>query len=423
MAISQTSIDKPLAGPNDHGARSASIERGEIVIQCVAKVCLSRFGGGLRALILTGSLARGEGSLEAKTKTGEAAGDAEFILILQDGAAEPASAQVGVLAAEMERECAQAGINCKVGLAIGHADLLRQMRPHIFAYETKVRGRVVLGEETILGLIPDFTPSDIPIDDAWRLLSNRMIELLEAFSVEGFLRQESVGRAIQYRTIKLQLDMATSLLLFLGRYAPSYTERCENLRSLAKESNSENDLPFSLRELADAVDDSTNWKLNHGGSVDGRAEWSWVLRTCRCAYQLWDWELQRMTGKRDGASTEKCLLAMKKQPEAARFRGWLVVIRECGLPLAQRPWRRWFRLSRSASPRYWTYAVAGELFSRMDFLFAAEQMGEADDFEAATLASRLPMAALDGGAGSQSWVALMRTVAWNYHQFLEKTRA
>jgi hypothetical protein len=59
----------------------------------------------------------------------------------------------------------------------------------------------------------------------------------------------------------------------------------------------------------------------------------------------------------------------------------------------------------------------------MDFLFAAEQMGEADDFEAATLASRLPMAALDGGAGSQSWVALMRTVAWNYHQFLEKTRA
>jgi hypothetical protein len=59
----------------------------------------------------------------------------------------------------------------------------------------------------------------------------------------------------------------------------------------------------------------------------------------------------------------------------------------------------------------------------MGFLFAAEQMGEADDFEAATLASRLPMAALDGGADPRSWVALMRTVAWNYHQFLEKTRA
>jgi len=423
MTISEPSIEKPLAGLDGRGARSASIERAEIVIQRVTKVCHSRFGSGLRALILTGSLARGEGSLQAEPGAGEAAGDAEFILVLQDGVSEPEPAEAAALAAEMENECAAAGIVCKAGLAIGHADILRQMRPHIFAYETKFRGRVVLGEEAILGLIPEFTPSDIPLEDAWRLLSNRMIELLEAFSEDGFSQRELVGRAIQYRTIKLQLDMATSLLLFLGRYAPSYTERCESLKCLAKGNNSEGDLPFSLRELADAVEASTDWKLNHGGSVDGRAEWSWVLRTCRSAYQLWDWELQRMTGKRDGASTEKCLLAMKKQPQAARFRGWLVVLRECGLPLTERPWRRWLRLSRSASPRYWTYAVAGELFSRMDSLFAIEQIARPAGPEIATLASQLPVTPPGEGGDPKSWVALMRTVAWNYHEFLEKTRA
>jgi hypothetical protein len=423
MALSESSIEKPVAGLMGRGARSISIERAEIVIQRVTKVCHSRFGSGLRALILTGSLARGEGSLQTEAGAAEAAGDAEFILILQDGVAEPASAEVAVLTAEMEKECARAGIVCKVGLAIGDADILRQMRPHIFAYETKFRGRVVFGEEAILDLIPEFKPSDIPLEDAWRLLSNRMIELLEAFSEEGFSPRDLVGPTIQYRTIKLQLDMATSSLLFLGRYAPSYTERCESLRCLAKENNTGGDLPFSLGELAEAVEASTDWKLNHGGSVDGVAEWSWVLRTCRSAYQLWDWELQRMTGGRDGASIEKCLLAMKKQPRAARFRGWLVVYRECGLPLAKRPWRRWFRLSRSASPRYWTYAVAGELFSRMDSLFSSEPIAGPADPELATLASRLPVAPSDEGDEPKSWVALMRTVAWNYHQFLEKTRA
>jgi hypothetical protein len=423
MTISEPSVEKAFAGSNGRSARSASIEHAEIVIQRVAEVCHSRFGSGLRALILTGSLARGEGSLQADAGAADAAGDAEFILILHNGVTEPAPAEFAVLIAEMERECAQARIVCKIGLAIGDADLLRQMRPHIFAYETKCRGRVVLGEKTILDLIPEFTPSDIPLEDAWRLLSNRMIELLEAFSEEGISRRELVGAAIQYRTNKLQLDMATSLLLFLGRYAPSYTERCEILTRLAQENNARSDLPFSLRELADAVEASTDWKLNHGGSVDGLAEWTWVLRTCRSAYQLWDWELQRMTGKRDGDPIEKCLLAMKEQPLAARFRGWLVVARECGLPFLERPWRRWFRLSRSASPRYWTYAVTGELFSRMDSLLAIEPIGGSADPEIATLASRLPMAPRAQDGDPKSWVALMRTVARNYHQFLEKTRA
>jgi len=423
MTISEPSIEKPLAGLDCAGARSASIERAEIVIQRVTTVCHSRFGSGLRALILTGSLARGEGSLQAEGEKEQAAGDAEFILILRDGVAEPARPEFAVLIAEMERECAEAGIVCKIGLTIGDANLLRKMRPHIFAYETKCRGRVVLGEKTILDLIPEFTASDIPLEDAWRLLSNRMIELLEAFAEEGFSPRELVGAAIQYRANKLQLDMATSLLLFLGRYAPSYTERCEILERVAKENNARGDLPFSLRELADAVEASTDWKLNHGGAVDGLAEWSWVLRTCRSAYQLWDWELQRMTGKRDGDCTEKCLLAMKKQSRAARFRGWLVVARECGLQFTKRPWRRWFQLGRSASPRYWTYAVAGEMFSRMDSLFAIEPIAASADPEVAALASRLPMAPRSEGGDPNSWVALMRTVAWNYHQFLEKTRA
>jgi hypothetical protein len=63
------------------------------------------------------------------------------------------------------------------------------------------------------------------------------------------------------------------------------------------------------------------------------------------------------------------------------------------------------------------------MFSRMDSLFAIEPIAASADPEVAALASRLPMAPRSEGGDPNSWVALMRTVAWNYHQFLEKTRA
>ncbi len=44
-------------------------------------MCVQRFGSGLRAVILTGSLARGEGTLSSDGTPGKLASDAEFILV------------------------------------------------------------------------------------------------------------------------------------------------------------------------------------------------------------------------------------------------------------------------------------------------------------------------------------------------------
>src|SRR4051812_4525456 len=54
------------------------------------EVCLSRYLDRIRAIVLTGSLARGEGTFVRQDSTWLVAGDAEFILILHDSQSLPA---------------------------------------------------------------------------------------------------------------------------------------------------------------------------------------------------------------------------------------------------------------------------------------------------------------------------------------------
>jgi len=121
----------------------------EIVIQRVTKVCHSRFGSGLRALILTGSLARGEGSLQAEPGAGEAAGDAEFILVLQDGVSEPEPAEAAALAAEMETNVRRRELFCQSRLAIGHADICDKCG-RTYSLRNEISRTVVLARKQFL---------------------------------------------------------------------------------------------------------------------------------------------------------------------------------------------------------------------------------------------------------------------------------
>jgi hypothetical protein len=397
---------------------------GERVAQETAGKCARHFGSALRAVVLTGSLARGEGSLSSDGTPGKLASDAEFVVILHDRAPLPKSSDTTRLSGEIESQLATGGAQCHISLSCTHDDFLRKMRPHIFAYELKTCGKVLFGEQNILSLIPVFSPTDIPLEDGWRLLSNRMIEM-----VEGLCEARSVGRGpvphdVFYRAIKLNLDTATSLLIFAGNYAPSYRQRSRNITDLARNGTDATGLPFSLKQVALLTAGCTDWKLLRNTALGDAVDWQWIAIACRNALLLWEWELRKMT-KAEGelSPVELCMRLMRQQPLAARIRGWLYVMRREGWKKTSTQWPRWLNLARKASPRFWVYSVIGELFIHLDSHVAGRIGREVSNVNWNVLRKYLPVLPQDPLNSTDEWQRTAKDAVWNYRQFLVDTRA
>ena len=193
-------------------------------------------------------------------------------------------------------------------------------RPHITC-ELHCCGRVVCGDDNPLQLIPAFPASAIDREDAWRLLANRIIECLELSpTLPG--EQSAATEELHYRTVKLFLDMATSLLVFLHAYEPTYAGRAQKLRQLA-EQDEQAVLPFVLKNFAGRVDECTRWKISGGGGA-----WNSVPEIFRealdYARRLWQWELAKLTATAAEASPEMLFAAAAARQSAwEKIRGWL----------------------------------------------------------------------------------------------------
>ena len=295
-----------------------------------ARLCFQTHGKSLRAVVLAGSLARDEATLVEEKKSWRLLGDAEFLLIFHARAPLPPKVAMSFLRQNIATSISRLGITGEVCLGAAHPNYLRNLRPDIFAYELRNCGRVVGGDSEILTNIPSFPVSDIPLEDSWRLLSNRMVEQLEA--LEGLEQRPKVlPRRLLYRTIKLYLDMATSFLLFAGEYAPSYLERERRLKSLAETRSEDSSFPFDLRRFCDRVSECTRWKLsgaelNTSSYLTQPAElgFSWWEEAVGYAQLLWRWELACLAGTTVQASNQELMERwMKSQPASRRLRGWL----------------------------------------------------------------------------------------------------
>jgi hypothetical protein len=418
------------------GLRSASIEalaeasalKGAICEETV-RVCLQAYGEQLRAIVLTGSLARDEATVVGNEGQWRLWGDAEFFLVFQDRATLPGAATLKGLGGEIESSLLQRKLLCRIGLSAVQARYFRRLQPHIFAYELRKWGTAVWGDSNVLALIPEFTTSEIPLEDAWRLLCNRVIELLEV-GPDAATGARNGGQELRYRAAKLYLDMATSYLVFRGAYSPSYRERSEALSRLEKETLAPEMLPFSLRDFADRVAASTRLKITgsvpEGSSLalpqsnDALSLWKESLSV---ALGLWRWELARLAGVEGNRADSELVRAwMRRQPFSRRLRGWLYVARKRGWLRSCADWPRWALLAWRASPRYWIYAVTFELVRRY-----VEAGGDAGAWKDAgsnleELRDWLP-ATQGGGPSGDAWHRLSAETAWNYHEYLEATRA
>jgi hypothetical protein len=403
----------------------------EIIGDCVAQRCSQVFGNSLRAVIVTGSVARDEATLFPEENGWRILGDADFLLIFRDATTLPDAIAMRKLREDVETSILQERIIVHIDISAGHATYLQRLCPDIGAYELRNCGKVIWGDSKILANILPCSPAAIPLEDAWRLLSNRMVEHLNTFD-ELQKKPTDLSPQAFYRTLKLYLDMATSFLVFAGDYAPTYAQRAERLAALPAKLRREIDLPFDLQRFSERVTECAKWKISNNDPCRSQRFWSmasagfgWWTEAIDWAGKLWRWELERLTRSSGQENTNQLLRRwMQGQPLSRRGRGWLYVARDQGWVRAWKNWPRWARLAWRASPRYWVYGVANEMFAiQASCIDQNAELPERGPKRQA-LRSYLPVVpALMDSHELSEWSKLTKEIIWNYEKFLQPTKA
>src|SRR4051794_7019183 len=205
--------------------RGASASLREQICRAVVAAGDRHFAERLQTVILTGSMARDEATFQSRGSGVEVLGDAEFVLVFRNL---PNRAELDRFMVDAQKMCAAEQIACKIDCSAVRPDYFRKLRPNIYSYELLTCGRVCGGDSQAFVQAPRFQVAEIPREDGWRMLCNRLVELLEVFSENG---ASSLGSAGDYRAVKMNLDIATSILVFAGLYRPGYQERSRIFQS------------------------------------------------------------------------------------------------------------------------------------------------------------------------------------------------
>ena len=278
----------------------------------------------LVAVVLTGSFARGEGSVLPIGGRLKVLGDIEFFVVL----ARPLDYRR--LRAEMATWGPLAAAT--VGADRVHADiefgpvhvgyLEHRAKPSIFVYDLRHHGKVLWGRPDVLAAMPAVEADDIPREDALRLLLNRTIEQLDAYDRIATLEGDACVD-VAYQRIKLTLDLAGSALAFTGLHRASYAARPSSLGGLVRETPSlARRLPPGFeRELAEA----TRIKLapDESDFIDVRPDTlrAKIVAGIPAILGLLRWELGQLLG--DDDELEGLLDRYLRAPSlTARLRDW-----------------------------------------------------------------------------------------------------
>lgn len=390
------------------------------ICQVVKEHCSAAFGARLTSLILTGSTARSESTILAAGSTWKILGDAEFlILVRQESAAdEELAASVSTKSA---KELFKHGINVSVDVAVVTASYLQNLPPYIFSYELRTCGKIISGDSRVLSLIPKFSAMQVSREDAWRLLCNRMIEHL-AFIDDLETSPSELTPRLEYATVKLYLDMATSYLVFSGNYAPTYRERADRLLTMAQ--NRANDAPFPLAKLAARVADCTAWKLSRDETLaeNGHEFWHEGISYMR---RLWRWEVIQLTHAAGELTVSSLTGYLARQQTAGQWlRSWMSAAKRNGWLKSVLQAPRWTRLALRSTPRYLVYQVAAEIAFRLPCLVKHSGQPPRLDLNWRDLRNLLPMQAPEQALLRRpAWRQAADDVLWNYSHLLRDTRA
>lgn len=415
MTVGPHSSSKPSAAAL---ANSEATAVKQTICEETCRIVVPNFSSGLRSIVLAGSMARDEATIEKEPQKLIVLGDADFFLIFNETAHEPSSALLEKTMHEVEGNLLARGIHAHIALCSVRSSYLQGLPPYIATYELRSTGQVIWGDKNILSLIPAFPASQISKEDAWRMLCNRLIEFLE--HVPGVVSSDEGGHAFRYATVKLLLDTATSYLVFIDQYEPTYLGRVARLRGWSIASPKANALPLPLPEFTHLVSRCTQWKLS-GTATAAVLPWREVLA---CAEVLWRWELVQLTGA-PASFTDDALWSRwsRQQTFWQRLRGWLSVALRCSWNIRLKRAPRWTRLSFRATPRYCIYRVATETLWHLLRLPGDDALFSAPGVDWRKLRAFLPEPAPMLLGDRESWQHLAAVVAWNYREFLTGTLA
>lgn len=376
----------------------------------LVQACRETLGTALRAVVLTGSLARNEGSYIRKAGQAVLLSDVEAIVVLHDDAPLPSREATKLLCGAAEQALAARGVRVDVSLSLVHAAYLRQLPPHIYSYELRACGIVLFGEPAILEQIPTFAASELSAEDAWRMLGNRLIEQMEGASGA----QDSRSATPRYRSIKLCLDLASSLLVLSGRFEAGYRARLQRMEEFTL-TQSAKQLPISIEDLLPLVRLCTAAKLQPEAVVDLGPDFE--ERVTGWAWQIWLWELRQMTGCNAHDAPSEMICAFGRKQGAARLlRGWLYAVRRTGWLLSSRYWARWLpQFVSGLTPRHAIYLAAYRWHEAGD--------GKLPGNAAQKLKSVRGLLPVDGGAQLATADEVAAQLVWNYKQFVMETRS
>lgn len=329
------------------------------LVERAATFLLEQAGSAsIEAIILTGSLARGEGSVLPGSDGFRLLGDVELLVILRSPVrwaearrrmaelSRQATCQVGETGHRASIEYAPAGISY----------LRRSIRPSIFAYDLLHHGRVLWGRAGILGEIRPFGADAIPREDALELTMNRMVELL---ILRDSRPEEAAPWSCAYQVAKTLLDLAGSALAFAGRYVSSYERRIGEFRKLEAEEDALRRSLVNADDFLAELEWATECKLAPTEKMLARGALTERLAAAATwAGGFWLWEMREWLGRHSEGFPTLLEGYMAREPLWRKFRGWVKFYTH---PLRPRGATQFFRsvpLWLKASPRTLTYAAA-----------------------------------------------------------------
>ncbi len=216
-------------------------------------------GEGTATLILSGSLALGEGRSfflgEGRTEPGS---DIDLYVVVEDDRVEKLQTDRASII-ERVRQAADAD-DIVIDIGFTSKPVLDQLEPTIMNCNLLHHGRVLHGDPSVLAGRENCPFEAIPAWDGFVLLLNRAAEEISELRLRPEGEQEA--RASWYRTGKTIRDLGTSALVVAGRYHPILAERKERVRLLVEQEGLES-------RAVGFLDDFSFWSDSKSASEPG----------------------------------------------------------------------------------------------------------------------------------------------------------
>jgi hypothetical protein len=275
-------------------------------------------------VLLTGSFARGEGTVIAHPRTNSRwLSDVECLVVVRGGVVATREIQRSMRQVEQEinSDSSTAARGIKVELRAILTEGMLRLRPAIFTRELCEHAKLIWGDPTAIP-VPRVPSGEEAISkrDAFRLLNNRIIEQIAVRSEYADGAADSI--ATSYSLAKFWIDLGTSLSVFLGCYLPGYRSRQKPFEDALRAHPEILGAEMSGR-LISHFRSAMAQKLGQAGfsSSDLGYEFSEAVEIASAA---WTWESDQLLGTNTGAGDWHRIFARLNSVEttAQRFRDW-----------------------------------------------------------------------------------------------------